>query len=269
MPATFSVAHNPDPESTLPFLVRVPVPGGPLVLRAREPWPRTSKVYCHDAGDRWHAGLEVVEEVDVHDCVRRGRSIDLVLARRQLNRSQFVFVTLKGGRPAIFWQSARTVGDVAPGLRLPTKRASGLDDLRIVRDTRERYGYRFAHQQVEVERAALRIGDYGILDPEGQLVAVVERKSMADLAGRAVDGKLAFDLAELATVPRAALVVEDRYAKLFQLEHVQGGFVADLVARLQVRYPTVPIVFVGSRKLAEEWTYRWLGAARVELLGEG
>lgn len=97
----------------------------------------------------------------------------------------------------------------------------------------------------------------------------VERKSLADLAGRAVDGKLAFGLAELATLPRAAVVVEDRYAKLFQLDHVQGGFVADLVARLQVRYPTVPIVFVGSRKLTEKWTYRWLGAARVELLGEG
>lgn len=268
MGARFVVARNPDPDSTLPFLVRVPTPGDPLVLRAREPWPRTRKVYCHDAGDRWSDDLEVVDEVGVRDCTRRGRSIDLVLDRRQLNRSQFVFVTLKGGRPAIFWQSARTVGDVAPGLRLPTRRASGLADLVIVQDTRERYGYRFAHQQVEVERAALRVGDYGVLDEHGELAAVVERKSLSDLAGRLVDGKLAFDLADLASVPRAAVVVEDRYAKVFDLQHTSVGFVADLLARVQVRYPSVPIVFTGSRKLAEEWTYRWLAAARVELLGD-
>ncbi len=28
-----------------------------------------------------------------------------------------------------------------------------------------------------------------------------------------------------------------------------------------MRYPSVPIVFAESRQLAEEWTYRFLGAA--------
>jgi hypothetical protein len=37
--------------------------------------------------------------------------------------------------------------------------------------------------------------------------------------------------------------------------------VADGLAELQVCYPNVPIVHCGSRKLAEEWTYRFLGAA--------
>lgn len=75
MAVTFCVARNPDPDSTLPYLLRVPVPGQPLVLRARQTWPRTSKVYCHDAGDRWHDDLEVVEEVPIRDCAWRGRSI--------------------------------------------------------------------------------------------------------------------------------------------------------------------------------------------------
>jgi hypothetical protein len=39
--------------------------------------------------------------------------------------------------------------------------------------------------------------------------------------------------------------------------------VADLLASLHVRYPTVPVVFCDSRKLAEKWTYRFLGAALV------
>ena len=37
--------------------------------------------------------------------------------------------------------------------------------------------------------------------------------------------------------------------------------VADGLAELQVRYPTVPIVFGETRQLAQEWTYRFLGAA--------
>lgn len=53
-------------------------------------------------------------------------------------------------------------------------------------------------------------------------------------------GRLRFALGELATLPRAAVVVE-----------------------LQVRYPTIPIVFCETRKLAEEWTYRYLAAAHT------
>lgn len=265
MAVTFRVAHNPDPDSTLPYLVRVPVPGGPLVLRAKEPWPRTSKVYCHDSGDEWTDDLEVVEEVPVRDCVRRGRSIDLVLDRRQLNRSQFVFVTLKGGRPAIFWQSARTVSTVRPGVRLPTRRAAGIGQLSVVRDTRERYGYDFSTQQAQVSREALPAGDYGIRDGAGRLVAVVERKSLDDLAGRLADGTLSFAMSELAALPRAAVVVEGRYADLFALDHVTPGFVVEQLSHLQVRYPSVTVMFCGSRKFAEEWTFRWLGAAAREL----
>jgi hypothetical protein len=38
--------------------------------------------------------------------------------------------------------------------------------------------------------------------------------------------------------------------------------VADSLAELQVRWPSIPIVFCETRKLAEEWTYRYLAAAR-------
>ena len=34
-----------------------------------------------------------------------------------------------------------------------------------------------------------------------------------------------------------------------------------MLGRLAVRYPEVPIIFAGSRKFAEEWAYRFLGAA--------
>jgi hypothetical protein len=44
----------------------------------------------------------------------------------------------------------------------------------------------------------------------------------------------------------------------------QPGWIPELLARLQVRYPGVPVVFAENRKLAEEWTYRFLAAASRE-----
>src|SRR5438105_12134787 len=95
--ATFVVARNPDDDSTLPYLIRFSVGGQTVVLKARETWPRTAKVYCHRA-DAWPDAPEVVEEVPVRSCVRRGPAVDLVLARSRENRSQLVFTRLKNGR---------------------------------------------------------------------------------------------------------------------------------------------------------------------------
>jgi hypothetical protein len=53
-----------------------------------------------------------------------------------------------------------------------------------------------------------------------------------------------------------------------RLEHVPSGFAPELLARLQVRYPGVPIVFCDTRPLAEEWTFRFLGAALAHLDAE-
>jgi hypothetical protein len=76
-----------------------------------------------------------------------------------------------------------------------------------------------------------------------------------------VDGSLLVTLGELASVARAAIVVEDRWADVFRLRHVSPGMVAELLAGAQVRYPNVPIVFCETRPLAEAWAYRFLGAA--------
>lgn len=39
-------------------------------------------------------------------------------------------------------------------------------------------------------------------------------------------------------------------------------------ARVQVRYPEISIVFLETRPLAEEWTFRYLGAALAEFESE-
>jgi hypothetical protein len=96
-------------------------------------------------------------------------------------------------------------------------------------------------------------------------VAAVERKSLADLTASMLSGKLTYALAELAALPRAAVAVEDRYSRLFKLTHVTGGKAAESLAEAQARFPSVPIVFCETRPLAQEWTYRWLGACLAEL----
>jgi hypothetical protein len=230
------------------------------VLKARDSWPRTAKVYCHRAEDGWPEKPEIIEQIPVRSCQRRGVAIDLVLDRPRENRSQLVFTRIQGGREGIFWQSARTTPQARPGIRVPRRRAAELAHLTIRIDTRERYLYRFIHEQADTERRALPAGDYGITH-DGEIVAVVERKSCDDLVRRPIDGQLTYALADLAALPHAAVVVEDRYSSLFKLEHAKPGFVTELLAALTVRYPSVPIHFAETRPLAEEWTYRFLGAA--------
>ncbi|MGH3856645.1 MAG: ERCC4 domain-containing protein [Pseudonocardiaceae bacterium] len=95
------------------------------------------------------------------------------------------------------------------------------------------------------------------------MVAAVERKSLPDLVSSLTSGRLRFALGELATVPRAAVVVEERYSQVFVLDRVRPAVVADGLAELQVRWPMIPIVFCEIRALAEEWTYRYLAAAHA------
>lgn len=256
----FVIARNPDPESALPYLLRLPLPTGPVVLKARETWPRTTKVYCHRATE-WPDEPEIVERVPVRTCVARGASIDLVLDRGRENRSQFVFTQARG-REAIFWQSARTTKKARPNVNVPRARASG-QVLEVIVDSGEQYAWKFGPQQATTLRRRLPVGDYAV-ELDEQLIAVVERKSLADLVATFIGGKMWFLLAELAAVPRAALVVEHRYADVFKLERVRPAACADWLAEAAVRYPTVPIMFCDTRALAEEWTYRFLGAALVQ-----
>jgi hypothetical protein len=255
----FVIARNPDPDSSLGYLLSLPLADGTLVLKAREAWPTTAAVYCHRA-EVWPDHPDIVNQTPVHLCRRRGVAIDLVLDRPKQHRCQFVFTTLTGGREGIFWHTAATIRKARPGVRVPTRRASGHAQLEILIDTRERYPYRFAHQQATTTRQALPAGDYGV-SLHGELVAAIERKSLADLASSLIDGSLTYQLADLARLPRTAVVVEDRYAKIFKLEHTNPGFVAELLATMQIRYPTIPIFFAETRPLAEEWTFRFLGAA--------
>ena len=253
------IARNPDPGSTLPYLLRVPLGDG-IVLRTAGTWPRTKALYCYAVPtSEWPAAPDIVEQVRLRSCLRRGAAIDLVADRGRENRSQLVFSTARG-RDAIFWQSPRTRKQARPQVTTPTARAVGIDQLEVIVDTHEHYPYRFAGKSVRTLAQALPCGDYATT-LEGRLVATVERKSLADLIASLTSGRLRYALGELASVPRAAVVVEDRYSQVFKSDRVRPALIIDGLAECQVRWPEIPIVFCETRPLAEEWTYRYLAAA--------
>lgn len=253
------IARNPDPASSLPFVMRVPVEGG-LVFRVKSTWPRTSAVYCHPVPrSEWPEQPLELERVPLRVCERRGAAIDIVADRGREHRSQLVFTTARG-RQVVFWQAPRTRKQARPAVRVPTARAAGVERLTVVVDSHERHPYTFATQQVTTSRRALACGDYAV-EHDGRVAAAVERKSLDDLLTSLTSGRLRFALTELAGLPRAAVVVEDRWSRIFAQQFVRPAVVADGLAELQVRWPTIPIVFVETRKLAEEWTYRYLAAA--------
>jgi hypothetical protein len=255
------IARNPDVESTLPYLLRLPIGEG-LVFSTKGTWPRTSALYCHPLpGTDWPEEPEVVERVALRACERRGAAIDVVADRGREQRSQIVFTSARG-REMVFWQSPRTRKQARPVVRIPTARAAGIKELEILVDAHEHYPYTFATQQVRTVRRGLPCGDYAVTVGT-RLVASVERKSLADLASSLTSGRLRFAMGELAALPRAAVVVEDRYSRIFTLDRVKPARLADGLAELQVRWPTIAVVFCENRKLAEEWTYRYLAAAHA------
>ena len=257
----FVIARNPDAESTLPYLVRLPIDGG-LILKARDTWPKTARVYCHPHVGPWPEDAEVVEETPIVLCQRRGPAIDLVLDRPKQDRSQFVF-TESRGRSMIFWQTRTVAMKANPGGRVPQRRAL-TSGFAICVDTREKYAFRFAGRDVTLEHTAVQAGDYGVRSGK-RWIAVVERKSLENLISSLSDGTLAYQLAAMAELPLAAVVVEGRYPKLFDVARVKDGWLPDVLARLQVRYREIPIIFADSRKFAEEWTYRFLATALADL----
>lgn len=62
--------------------------------------------------------------------------------------------------------------------------------------------------------------------------------------------------------------MEDRYSQVFKHEVVRPAVIADGLAECQVAFPQVPIVFTETRKLAQEWAYRFLGAALAAAVAE-
>ncbi len=258
---TFLVARNPEADSRLPYLLRLPLEDG-LVLKARERWPATARVYCHLFGGAWPENAEIVEQTPVRLCRRRGAAIDWCSTVPGLPAPSSSSPRSRVARRS---SGKRRRPPANPGGRIP-RRQTLAGAITITVDTRERYPYRFAQQAAETVRETVPAGDYAVRASNGSVLAAVERKSLDNLAATLSDGTLAFQMQRLSELPLAAVVVEARYSALFKLEHVNGNWLADQLARLGVRYPEVHLVFADSRRFAEDWTYRFLTTALADTI---
>ncbi len=128
--------------------------------------------------------------------------------------------------------------------------------MQISQDTREQAPLDFGPDH-EVTEATLSTGDYA---PAGlETVAVVERKSLADLVGCMTSGRDRFqrELARLQAYDLAAVVVDD--ASLQDL--ADGNYRSKLhpsaamgtLAAWQARHPSVQWVFCGTREIAARY----------------
>jgi hypothetical protein len=257
---SFWIGRNPASGTRLPYLLRLPVAGeGRVFLAARDTWPRSTDVYCHQLAE-WPPEAEIIEEVPVEACWRAGAAIHLVLRRPRQRRSIFVW-TKKAGRSLVFWRSEASMRRARPGVRVPQARAFE-GPLTIAVDDGERYAWRFAAHGATTERRALPVGDYALLG-DGVVSAAVERKTAADLTKSAIAGRLGLELADLEQARHAALVVEGRYSDALKAGArggVGAGWLPNVLAALQAAHPRVAWMFAETRQLAEDWAYRWLAA---------
>ncbi|HEX2808205.1 MAG TPA: hypothetical protein VHN80_18745 [Kineosporiaceae bacterium] len=69
------IARNPDQDSRLPFLLRLPLAGG-MVFRTSGTWPRTNALFCYPVSpDEWPDQPDLVEQAELHEAnVRRARA---------------------------------------------------------------------------------------------------------------------------------------------------------------------------------------------------
>lgn len=255
--------------------VQVPVDGGHLVFAVQPAWPADDRVRCRPLAALPETGT-VVDRCVVTSAVRRGPMLDVVLDRGARNRCQFLLSPVEldaagsatSDEQGVFWQTSATATAVAPRQRVPTARERGVHDLHVWVDTREQSPWSFDEFPVTTERRKLDAGDYAVVHDD-RMVAVVERKKTSDFASGLMRGRMPAQLAALAELPRAAVVVQSSYANvLTSRTRITRERMADLIASVQAAYPQVPLVFAGSRGSAQEYSFHWLAAALSHHLDE-
>ncbi len=234
-----------------------------LEVRTQVRWPGAgTQAFClrERSPDYGRQAGNEIERVTVRAIERAGPRMSLVLDRPTQKRCDFLLLQ-KSGREQIFWRTELATKQRRPRVKLG---ARGLfAGLTIQIDVRERNAYRFGTVATEVR--PLPAGDYGVLDVDGGLVASVERKTLSNFLGELGNlPSLHARLLELEQVPHRALVVEARLSDLMKPDKCKPygpDFVMKCLAAIQARHPGLPITFCDNRKIAQEWTLRFLAAA--------
>lgn len=236
-------------------------------FRVQARWPGPGQqVFClREQALEPDEALEELERVPILHLGQVGRKLTLVLDRG--NRKRCEFLTIMKQRKDGGERYEQTFFRTESGIR--SHRSRGKTELTadpvaldVVIDSGERYPWRFP--RATVNRRRLAVGDYALMDG-GRTVAVVERKSFVNLLHDLLQLQgLHHQLADLAGAERSALVIEAHYRDFLDPARLEGRFprakLSRRLAELSTLHPRLPIVFAGSRKLANLWTYRYFQA---------
>lgn len=275
MSATWVVERTTS--SRFPYRVSIEQHGRLLLaVRAQARWPGPGQqVFCLrerelDPGEP----LELLERVPVANLTRVGRKLALVLDRPNRKRCELLVVQKprrdgNGVYEQVFFRTES--GIRAHRSRTRLELAPPPAALRIAVDTAERYPWRFPG--ATLERRKLAVGDYALLEGE-RTAAVVERKSYDNLLAEAgAIQALHQQLADLASRPPSALVIEADYRDFLDPARLKGRWpaahLARVLAELSALHPGLPVIFAGNRKLANLWTYRFFGAVAARVADVG
>ncbi|MBK5943090.1 ERCC4 domain-containing protein [Halorhodospira sp. 9621] len=240
-----------------------------LALRAKDRWPGPQgHVFCLREQDPPEETPEELEHVPVVSLNRFGKKLALVLDRQKRRRCDFLFLTKPyknkpGHYEQIFF---RTQGAVRAHKTRGRTQLFGDYPITALIDRAERYPWRFPG--AETRRESLPAGDYA-LESDGQIQAVVERKTFDNLLTDFGQIQILHQqLAELATYPHPALVVEATYGDFLDPQRVapwSAAHTARVVAEIQALHPKLPVVFAGNRKQANEWCHGLFRAVATRL----
>ena len=265
MPATWTVERTRHPR--FPFRVAVEQDGRLLfAVRAQSAWPGPGQqIFCLRERDQDPDELlDPLERVPVAHLSRVGRKLALVLDRPMRKRCEFLTVVKprKDGSGTVEQIFFRTESGIRAHRSRSKVELAAPETLSIAIDSAERYPWRFPG--ASVTRRRLPVGDYA-LEVGARVVAVVERKSYDNLlADLGAVQALHQVLADLAGHESAALVIEAQYGDFLDERRLAGrwpaSFLARVLAELTALHPRLPIVFAGSRKLANLWTERFFAA---------
>jgi hypothetical protein len=248
-----------------PFRISIDHDGRTIIaVRAKASWPGPGQnIFClreHDFDPAEH--LDLIERVPVLSLTRVGRKLAIVLDRPQRKRCEFLAVDKprrdgSGTYEQVFFRTESGIRAHRSRSRVELRSAPAA--LEIVIDSAERYPWRFPG--ASITRRKLPVGDYGLMIDD-QLTAVVERKSFDNLLGDVgALQALHHQLADLASVPVSALVIEAEYRDFLDPARLEGRWPAAHLARVlgevSALHPRLPIIFAGNRKSANAWTHQF------------
>ena len=254
-----------------PFLLTIQEQGRILQqFLVQDSWPAEGKnIFClrpERHTQPWRCVAQR-ERVPIKALQWRGKLLAVVLDRSLRKRCEFLFTEKRykkgqGSYEQIFWRTQ----DYFRQRPARIKSSSGkVQQIEILIDSQERYPYNFDCSR----RERLPVGDYGVQDDQGNFLALIERKTFRDfLHSLNRINHLHMNLAELASYPGAALVVEAPYhyfldpAKL-RPHQIKPAIADSLIMELFSNHRQVHLVFMENRKIAQHWCESFLKACSM------